>query len=192
MAREDKGLAGKPAKSGMQLTRTSQYGLVVLAVLLGLQGLRMMSERVDLLAQDTNRAAAELAAMTDGSGDDTWIDRARSAEAASQLWSQLAWAAPAPGIAAAELEATLRSRLTAQAFSQLQVEVNPEPVQEGQISYLRFTISGEMVKNRAHSLFADLASSKPYLRVTSLRLSKRGASSFLIEVSGIAPYLEER
>lgn len=184
--------SGFSAMIRSQMTRTSQYGLVVLVGLLGLQGLRLMSERVDRLTQETGAAAAEFAAMSGASGDEIWSDRALSAESASQAWSQLAWSAPAPGIAAAELEAVLRNRLAAQAFSALQVEVNPEPMQDGTVSYLRFAITGEVLKSRAHSLFADLSSSKPLMRVTALRLSKRGQDAFTIEVSGIAPYLEKR
>ena len=173
-----------------QMTPAARIGLVFLAALLCIQGLRLFYDRTQALQQEAAYLASEISAMSDEALLPAWTERAQSAEAAAEAWSGLAWRATAPGIAAAEIEAALRARIEAGRFEKLRLEVNPEPIETGRIRHLRFSLSGEIPKTRAHALLTELSASKPLLQVTTLQFAKQGAENFSVEIEGVAPYQE--
>lgn len=173
-----------------QMTPVARYGIVVLVALLCVQGLRLLSERTSRLQEVARGLASEIDMMSDPELAPTWQARAERAEDAAKAWSMLAWSATAPGIAAAELEASLRSKLEASGFQMLQIEVNPELVEKGRLKFIRFSITGQLPKSRAHALLAELAVSKPALQVASLQFSKQGTDEFSARIDGLAPYAE--
>lgn len=191
MARELKSESQIAALLEAQMTPAARIGLVLLAALLCIQGLRLFYDRTQVLQQEAAYLASEISAMSDETLLPAWTARARSAEAAAQAWSGLAWRAAAPGIAAAEIEAALRVHLAAGRFEELRLEVNPEPIETGRIRQLRFSLSGEVAKTRAHALLAELSASKPLLQVTSLQFAKQGKEKFSVEIEGVAPYMED-
>lgn len=174
-----------------QMTPAARYGIVILAALLCIQGLRIMSERTSRLQDVARNLASEIELMSDPELAPTWEARAAKAEEAAKAWSELAWSATAPGIAAAELEASLRARFEANGFQKLQIEVNPELIDKGQLKFIRFSITGQIPKSRAHALLAELAASKPTLQIVSLQFSKQGADDFSARIDGLAPYAEK-
>lgn len=186
-----------PNKSGLgaflntQMTPAARYGLVVLLALLGVQGLRLFYAQHQQTRQEANYLAAELEANSDEALLPLWTERAETAEAAAEAWSNLAWRAPAPGIAAAKLEAALRLRLETGQFDKLRLEVDPEPVADGKVKYLRFRINGQLPRNRAHALLAELSASNPIIRITDLQFARQGQEDFTVEVEGLAPFLEQ-
>jgi hypothetical protein len=106
-----------------QMTPAARYGVVILAALLCLQGLRVLSERTSRLQDVARSLASEIDMMSDPALAPTWQARAERAEEAAKAWTELAWSATAPGIAAAELEASLRARFEASGSQKLQIEV---------------------------------------------------------------------
>ncbi len=174
-----------------QLTPPARYGLVVLAVLLGLHFVRVFAGHVETGRENAAELASELAILSDAEVETVWAERAQTAQAVATAWRGLAWVAPAPGIGAAELESAIRSKLAANGFNQLQLEVDPEPLRDGQLQFFRFTLSGQLAPGRAHSLLAELAASKPSLHVTTLQFSTRQKDQFAVRIEGLAPYIQE-
>ncbi len=174
-----------------QLTPPARYGLVVLGLLLGVHFLRVFGGHVESGRENLMSLTSELAVLSDAGVEDVWAERARSAEADARSWAEQAWKAPAPGIGAAQLESAVRAKLAANGFDGLQLQVDPEPVKNGQLQFFRFNISGQLAPGRAHSLLAEMATSKPALHVTSLQFSGQIKQQFSVRIEGLGPYIEE-
>ena len=174
-----------------QLTAPARYGLVVLAVLLGIHFVRVAAQHVETSQENASLIASELALLSDADVELVWAERAETAKTVAAAWKTLAWTAPAPGIGAAELESAVRAKLAANGFDKLQLQVDPEPLKDGQLQFFRFNISGQLPPGRAHSLLAELAASKPSLQITSLQFSSQQKGEFSARIEGLAPYNEE-
>lgn len=174
-----------------QLTVPARYGLVVLAVLLGVFFVRVAGQHLETSQENASLLASELALLSDANVEVIWAERAETAQSVAGEWRTLAWKAPAPGIGAAQLESAVRARLAANGFDKLQLQVDPEPLKEGQLQFFRFNISGQLAPARTHSLLAELAASKPSLQVTTLQFSSQQRGEFSARIEGLAPYIEE-
>lgn len=174
-----------------QLTAPARYGLVVLALLLGIHFVRVAGQHVETSQENASLLASELALLSDANLEAVWAERAETSQTIAGAWRTLAWAAPAPGIGAAQLESAVRAKLAAGGFDKLQLQVDPEPLKEGQLQFFRFSLSGQLAPGRAHSLLAELAASKPSLQVTSLQFSSQQKGEFSARIEGLALYIEE-
>jgi hypothetical protein len=186
--------SGKPSLGSFlsdQMTPSAQYGLVALIVLLGVFGLKQLGGEVSQLRSQAERAASDLAILSNDDAEKTWISRSRSAEEARIAWQDHMWKAPSPGIGAAQLETALREVVGEAGIERLQLTVTPDPIERGNLSYLRYGFSGQVPPGQAHTLIAALATSKPDLIVTDLQLSSQRKGDLTIKVDGIAPFIAE-
>lgn len=186
--------SGKPSLGSFlsdQMTPSAQYGLVALIVLLGAFGLKKLGGEVNQLRSQAERAASDLAILSNDDAEKTWISRSRSAEEARIAWQGHMWKAPSPGIGAAKLETSLRELASQAGIESLQLTVTPDPIERGSLTYLRYGFSGKVPSEQAHTLIAALATSKPDLVVTDLQVSSQKKGGLTVKVDGIAPFIAE-
>lgn len=171
-----------------QMTPSARYGLVVLLALVGFFGIKQLYSRVGELGQEATRAASDLAVLSNDDAEKTWLERASSAEAAKAAWREHMWVAGSAGVGAAQLETALRDMASTASIDKLQINVNPDPVERGELTFLRFALSGQIPPGQAHQLIAVLATSKPGLIVTDLQLTAQQRGDMTFKIDGIAPF----
>ncbi|MCA8903686.1 MAG: hypothetical protein H6881_00575 [Rhodobiaceae bacterium] len=177
-----------------QMTTGAQYGLIALAGLVGICGLRTLAADVDQLRSRSIDAASELQMLNDTTAETVWQERANQAQTVARAWDAQMLSAPSAGVGAAQLEVMLRDIARSSEISDLQVNINPDLVDRNAIAFLRFDISGQMIPGQTYALLAALATSKPTLIVTDLQIAPRSDGQMTLKVSGISPFrqIEER
>jgi len=171
-----------------QMTPSARYGLVVLLALVGFFGIKQLYTRVGELGQEATRAASDLAVLSNDDAEKTWLERANSAEKAQAAWREHMWVAGSAGVGAAQLESALRDMANAASIDKLQLNVNPDPIERDELTFLRFALSGQIPAGQAHQLIAVLATSKPDLIVTDLQLTAQQRGDMTFKIDGIAPF----
>lgn len=176
------------ARIETQMTPAARYGLVVLALLLCIFGLRTLIGSVEALRAEAGRTAGDLALLSDSSAEETWASRLEEARAAQATWEGHIWTAASEGVGAAQLEVALRSLCNEAGVEKLQMNVSPEPLRRGELAFLRFSVSGEMPPGSFHSLVAGLGTARPDLLVTDVQLAQQKSGGVTIKLEGLAPF----
>lgn len=174
-----------------QMTPAARYGLVVLFLLVCVFGLRAFSETLSELRLEAGRTAGDLTLLSDESAEKTWQERAERAREAESAWKAHIWTAASEGVGAARLEVALRAVATEAGVTKLQLTVSPETIRRDEISFLRFSLSGEMPSGSFHKLIAGIGTSKPDLMLTDLQLAAQREDAVTVKLEGLAPFEAE-
>lgn len=143
----------KLAPDDFEMTPLAAYGLLAMGCILGFLGLETFSKAEAELEQRVISAQTELATLATIRDTDHWTERlAQSTQARSELQTQI-WQGRTSGVIAAELQQSLRAKVSKLDFDQIQLRVDPDPVEIDGIPMLSFEMSS---RARSSKDFADL------------------------------------
>lgn len=163
----------KLAPDDFEMTPLAAYGLLIMACILGFLGLEKFASAEAQLEQRVISAQTELATLSTIRETDYWSDRlAQSTEARNVLQSQL-WQGRTSGVIAAELQQTLRGMVTKLEFDQIQLRVDPDPVEIDGVSMLSFEMSSRARSSKDFAdLFLDIANFEKILIIDEFDFSQ--------------------
>ena len=172
-----------------QMSDRAALGLKLLGILLAVWVLMTVAEAARDARIDARAARDRLASLGVARSEDIWQRRAERVRAVEQLWQTASWAAPTPGVAAAEIQSRLEAMANRAGVESMNATVSPEALEvDGrQVLDFDYRVRGDRVA--LLHLLADLSLHSPRLIPVSInaRLEDRRGTARL---SGWAPYRE--
>jgi hypothetical protein len=126
----------------LQMSPLAGYGLCFIVMILGGLGLERFSAAENTLERGVIAAQTELATLAAIKDTDHWAERLiESTKARQQLQSEI-WLGNTSGVIAAELQQALRGLAQQHKFENIQVRVDPDPLETEGVTVLNFEFSG--------------------------------------------------
>ena len=136
-------------KSQLEITPIVAYGMIFIAAVFGAMGLEAFWRHENALAETVVAAQNELATKETLSETDEWAARFEQSLQARKATSEAIWTGATGGVIAAQLQQALRKQAQGLGYKQVQVRVDPTPVDVEGLSVLSFELSGTAPDGKA-------------------------------------------
>ena len=155
----------KLAPDDFELTTLAAYGLLLIACVIGFLGLESFSKAENNLESRLAAAQTELATLSSIRETDHWSDRLVESQAARDALQSQIWTGPTAGVIAAELQQALRMMAGELKFDQLQIRVDPDPVESDGVMQLSYEMSGRAPSSKDFADFFEAIATYPKILV---------------------------
>ena len=170
-----------------KMTTSSAYGLVVLAILLGLVGVGNVRDQVVLAKNDAHYAARELAKLNAIKKSDVWSERVESSAKAKEAWENTRWQGETVGVLAAKIQQELITLADKAQLRKPQVKVSNELIEIDGETIMRFSLSGSTADHFATiKLLLAIAGEDKKIIVDDVVANFFTGNRSLIRLSGLA------
>jgi len=174
----------------IEVSPLAGYGLCFIALILGGLGLERFSAAEIQLERGVIAAQTELATLSAIKDTDHWAGRLiESTKARQQLQSEI-WLGNTSGVIAAELQQALRGMAQRHKFENIQVRVDPDPLETEGVTVLNFEFSGRAPSSKVLAdYFEDLAISPKMILIDEAYFAQnlRSPRPPVLTLSGFIP-----
>ena len=169
-----------------QSTDRVNYALIALGVLLALAWLFQLQDQNDARRAQLEALTLRAAELEDQASLQEWGERARRAADLAHEWNVRQWSGPTPGIISAEIQAVLREAAEKSDLAQVQITVDPDPLDVDGRPVLRFELFGRARTRNGLSFLVDLAALDKRVLLAEATFTPSPLRA-QIRLSGVAP-----
>ncbi len=155
----------KLAPDDFEMTPLAAYGLLLIACVLGFLGLERFADAEAAQERRLATAQTELATLASIRETDHWTDRLTQSQTARQALQSELWTGATAGVIAAELQQALRSIAGDLKFEQIQIRVDPDPVENDAVMQLSFEMSARAVSSKDFADFFETIATYPKILI---------------------------
>lgn len=130
------------SKSDLEVTPIVAYGAIFMALVFGVMGLEAFWRHENTLAEKVVAVQNDLATQETLSGSDEWAARFEQSRDLRQQTLAALWSGNTAGVIGAELQQALRKDAQALGYEQIQVRVDPTPVDVDGLMVMSFEFNG--------------------------------------------------
>ena len=178
------------SKSQLEVTPIVAYGGIFVATVFACMGLESFWRHETTLAEKVVAAQNELATKETLSESDEWAARFEQSRLMREATLSAIWTGATGGVIAAELQQALRKKAQSLGFEQVQVKVDPSPIDVDGLPVLSFEFTGTSPDGKTLVSMAEAVASNPkriVLRTVDFNQDVRDRRKPRLSLGGIIP-----